>query len=137
MCKENLNEIDEELECECSCEECTCEDGIEGKLYTEDEIVDIVEQCVSEIIPKVVVDFEPVQGIDVFDDGFIDGTSSASFLAGFYSTLVSAGMSPKDAYELTMNQSTIMGNIEQQKIINDGQIQVAKYQSLAGLQTQI
>lgn len=129
MCKENLDLIEEEVE--------ECEENREIRYYSEDEIVDIVEECVGQIIPKVVVDFEPVQGITVYDDGFIDGCSDASYWSGYYSTLVSAGISPDRAYELTLNQQTSIANMEQQKIVNEGNIQVAKYQALAGLQTQV
>ena len=116
MCKECKEvEMNDEVEQE---KEFSIED------LSREELVETVYSLLSAKEKEIDLD----NSVIAESDSFQKGVEKASFYAGFYSCLISCGLSTQDAYELTMNESTSRNNQELQRIVNNGSIDVARIQ---------
>jgi|GEM_PF-6655567 len=102
--------LDKELENQI--EEDVLEPCLEDRVYTSEEVVSIVE----EIMPKVELNTELLNDLELDIDEFKRGIKDASFMAGQYSALRSVGLGEEFAYNIILNESTSRGNLELGKI---------------------
>ena len=61
---------------------------------------------------------------------FQKGCKEASLFCGFYTSLINAGLSNQQAYEMTINKQTCDHNRKLQEIINKNQLEVSKVQQI-------
>lgn len=124
-------EFEKELELEteelCNCEECTCcadeeAEGSKGKTYTEEEVLQLLEQ----VTPSVHVDTEDCQGFSLNKKEFKKGLESVGFVCGQIAALVSVGVSEDRAVEYIINRETIEHNQDLQVLINEQQVALQK-----------
>jgi methylaspartate ammonia-lyase len=114
---ENMME-DKELQCQCEeneVEQVNLED------LSKEELIQVIEQ-----LSNPMVDMDAVCGTPVDTDEFDKGVVKASYYAGIFQTLVSAGMSADNAYEVVLNEHTSLYNKELAKLNNDTQIEISK-----------
>jgi len=111
--KELENQIEEDME-------------LEDRTYTSEEVVSIIE----EIIPRVELDTEKLNDLELDINEFKRGIKDASFIAGQYSALRSVGLSEEFAYNIVLNESTSRGNLELGKVNSKQQIVNAETQQI-------
>lgn len=103
------------------------------EFYTADEVIEIVEG----VMPKVNVETEECQGVQLDKDEFQKGVTHMSFVAGQISALVSAGLTVELATDFVMNERNIEHNQKLQEIINKNQLEVSKIQMVQNEKAQI
>lgn len=110
MCKELGNEY-EELEYKCDCDECEEED-IEQELFTKEELIEIIE----EIKPKVMLNIESLNNLELDMDEFKRGIKESSYMCGQFIALTNVGMDKDMAYNVVLNESTARANLEMAEV---------------------
>lgn len=116
----------EDKELQCQCEECTDQENQEIEQVnledlSKEELIQVIEQL---SIP--LVSMESVEGTIVDAERFDEGVVKASYYAGFYQTLVGAGMTSDNAYEIVLNEHTSLYNKELTKLNNEAQLEISK-----------
>ena len=101
--KDNKTELEKEYQCDC--EECNGEE-----LYTQEQVLDIVE----EITPKIFISTESCGGIELDKKEFAKGVKEVSNICGRISAILSTGVSKESVIDIIMN----LQNIEFNKIVN-------------------
>lgn len=84
----------------------------EDRVYTSEEVISIID----EIMPKVELNTEKLNNLELDIDEFRRGLKDASYMAGQYSALRSVGLSEEFAYNVVLNESTSRGNLDLGKV---------------------
>lgn len=115
----------EDKELQYQCEENEVADQEVKQINLEDlskeELIQVIEE-----LSNPMVDMDSVCGTPVDADEFDKGVVKASYYAGIFQTLISAGMSADNAYEVVLNEHTSLYNKELAKLNNDTQIEISK-----------
>lgn len=124
MCEVNEKELIQEDEM----------DETEGQEYfTQDEVYDIIEQ----VTPKVKVNVEEVQELQINSQEFQAGIDSISFLCGQYSALRSVGIDSNSAIDIIVNERNIEFNLQINEMTCKSNEKQAKLQQVQAEQNQI
>lgn len=122
MCKEKLNQVDEMEEVE-----------QEQEYFTQDEVYDIIEQ----VTPKIEVNVDEVQGLELNSQEFQAGIDSISFLCGQYSALRSVGIDSSSAIDIIVNERNIEFNLQINEMTCTSNEKTAKIQQAIQEQNQV
>jgi hypothetical protein len=123
MCKEELNQVDEIEEVESQ----------EQEYFTQDEVYDIIEQ----VTPKVEINVDEVQGLELNSQEFQAGIDSISFLCGQYSALRSVGIDSSSAIDIIVNERNIEFNLQINQMTCTSNEKTAKIQQTIQEQNQV
>ena len=119
---EELNQVDEM-------------EGVEQEqeYFTQDEVYDIIEQ----VTPKVEVNVDEVQGLELNSQEFQAGIDSISFLCGQYSALRSVGIDSSSAIDIIVNERNIEFNLQINEMTCTSNEKTAKIQQTIQEQNQV
>lgn len=108
---------------------CECEDEVVDQEVEQVNLEDLSKEELIQVIEQLsnpIVDMSEADGTPVDFDEFYKGVEKASYFAGMFQTLVSAGMSADNAYEIALNEHTSMYNLELAKLNNESQVEISK-----------
>lgn len=123
MFKEELNQVDEIEEV----------GSQEQEYFTQDEVYDIIEQ----VTPKVEINVDKVQGLELNSQEFKAGIDSISFLCGQYSALRSVGIDSSSAIDIIVNERNIEFNLQINEMTCTSNEKTAKIQQTIVEQNQV
>ena len=115
MCKEELNQVDEMEEVE-----------QEQEYFTQDEVYDIIEQ----VTPKVEVNVDEVQGLELNSQEFQAGIDKVSRTCGMISALASVGLTKDQIMDYVINEQNIEFNLKLNQMTCDSNKETAKIQQV-------
>lgn len=112
----------------------TLEDNLDTELEDEcestDEMpsdIDIIKESMR-MSREIILDDEEVTSDIINTDKFNKGFTDSLYFCGLYTGLINSGMSNEQAYDMLVNIQTSNHNQEMQRIVNNGQLEIAKTQ---------
>lgn len=107
-------------------EEEVLQEDYEEETLTAEEIADILE----EIIPKVEIDLDNVNGSSLDKKQFKNGIESVSYICGQYSALRGVGVDGSSCVDIIVSLLSSEHNIEMQRMTCDNNIEISKIQQV-------
>ena len=127
MCKEEIKDIELEEDCECG------EEPIDLETLEKEDLIKYIEYLHEKMEKEIKIDTDKLQGSKIDVKSFKKGIEDASYYGGFYSALISAGVSSSLAGDLVVSQQTILYNMQN----NEAQKEISKINNVKIEQSQI
>ena len=127
MSKEEIKDVELEENCECEDEMIALED------LEKEDLIKYIEYLHEKMEKEIKIDTDKLQGSKIDVKSFKKGIEDASYYSGFYSTLISAGVSSSLAGDLVVSQQTILYNMKN----NEAQKEISKINNVKIEQSQI
>jgi len=130
MSDKNVNEKNIELEDQSVLKDEELQEQGQGimDISSDERYIELeIEKELERIGKEIVYDDESVTEMAKSDE-FISGCKDANVLCGYYTSLINAGLSNQQAYEISINFQTCSHNRKLQEIISANQLEIAKVQ---------